>query len=363
MILWFEKLKKIDWLLFFPSLLLAVLGLSVIYSSCFYTSDFLNFKKQAIFLVIGLALMVVFSFIDWRILRDNTYILAILYGISLLVLLGLLIFSPATRTSRTWYRIGVISIDPIEFSKIILVLFLAKYFSTRHIEVYRIRHILISGLYVAIPALLILLEPEVGSVIILVLLWIGVLLVSGIKIKHFLILCLLGLMLLSLSWQFFLKDYHKDRIVSFIAPSLAPLETGWNQAQAIIAIGSGGLIGQGFNNTQTRYGFLPAVQTDFVFSGIAEQFGLAGVIVVLTCFFLIIWRLVKISLISRSNFPRLFSAGLAIIIIAQASTNIAMNLGLLPVIGIPLPLVSYGGSSLLATLAGIGIAQSMEQNL
>lgn len=169
-------------------------------------------------------------------------------------------------------------------------------------------------------------------------------------------------MLLSLSWQFFLKDYHKARIMSFIAPSFAPLETGWNQSQAIIAIGSGGLVGQGFNNTQTRYGFLPAVQTDFVFAGIAEQFGLAGVIVVLICFFLIIWRLIRISLVSQSNFPRLFSAGLAIIFIVQASVNIAMNLGLLPVIGIPLPLVSYGGSSLLAMLIGIGIVQNMEQN-
>ncbi|MCG2688057.1 rod shape-determining protein RodA [Candidatus Parcubacteria bacterium] len=361
--MWFEKFKKIDWFLFFPSLLLTVLGLSVIYSSSFYTFDFLNFKKQAIFLVIGLALMVILSFIDWRILRDNAYILAILYAFSLLALLGLLIFAPNIRGIQSWYKIGLISIGPIEFTKIVLVLLLAKYFSTRHVEVYRIRHILISGLYVAIPTILILLQPEVGSVIILVLLWIGVLLVSGIKIKHFLILCLLGLVLLSLSWQFFLKDYHKARIMSFIAPSLAPLETGWNQAQAIIAIGSGGLIGQGFNNTQTRYGFLPAVQTDFVFSGVAEQFGLAGVIILLACFFLIIWRLVKISLISQSNFPRLFSAGLAIIIIVQASINIAMNLGLLPVIGIPLPLVSYGGSSLLATLAGIGIAQSMEQNL
>lgn len=361
---WPGKLKKIDWFLVFPAFLLGILGLSVIYSSSFYNSDFLNFKKQAIFLVISLALMIILSFIDWRIFRDNAYILPVLYGLSLISLLGLLVFSPAVRASRAWYRIGVISVDPIEFTKIVLVLLMAKYFSTRHVELYRIRHILVSGLYIFIPSLLILLEPELGSVIILIMLWIGVLLVSGIKLRHFLALCLLGLIFLSLSWQFLLEDYHKARIMSFIVPSLAPLEIGWNQAQAIIAIGSGGIAGKGLNNnTQARYGFLPAVQTDFIFAGLAEQFGLAGVIVVLTCFFLIIWRLVKISLISQSNFPRLFSAGLAIVIIAQASVNIAMNLSLLPVIGIPLPLTSYGGSSLLATFIGLGIAQSMEQNL
>ncbi len=358
-----EKLKKIDWPLICPALLLVILGLTVIYSSSFYHSDFLNFKKQVIFLIVGAILMFALSFIDWRILRDGPYLLVILYTFCLISLIGLLIFAPNIRGIQSWYRIDPISINPIEFTKIVLALLLAKYFSTRHVELYRIRHILISGLYILAPAILILLEPELGSVIIFVLLWIGVLLISGIKLKHFLILCLCGLILLSLSWTFFLKDYHKTRIISFITPSFAPLEAGWNQDQAIIAIGSGSLFGKGFGNgTQTRYGFLPAVQTDFIFAGIAEEFGLIGVVLVLSLFFLLIWRIIRVSLISQSNFPRLFSAGLAIIIIVQIIINIGMNLGLMPVIGIPLPLVSYGGSSLLATLIGIGIVQSMEQN-
>jgi len=356
-----EKLKKIDWLLICPAVLLVVLGLTVIYSSSFYHSDFFNFQKQVIFLIIGVILMFALSFIDWRILRDGSYFLVILYIICLIGLAGLLIFAPNIRGIQSWYRIGLISVGPIEFTKIVLVLLLAKYFSTRHVELYRIRHILVSGLYILAPAVLILLEPELGSVIILILLWIGVLLVSGIKLRHFLILCLAGLILLSLSWTFFLKDYHKARIINFITPSFAPLETGWNQAQAIIAIGSGEIFGKGFNQgTQVRYGFLPAAQTDFIFAGIAEEFGLIGVALALSLFFLLIWRIIRVSLISQSNFPRLFSAGLAIVIIVQIIINIGMNLGLMPVIGIPLPLVSYGGSSLLATFIGIGIVQSME---
>ena len=356
-----EKLKKIDWLMVCPAILLAVFGLTVIYSSCFYYSSFLNFQKQVIFLIIGIVLMLTLSFIDWRIFRDGPYLLVILYILCIISLAGLLIFAPNIRGIQSWYKIGLISIGPIEFTKIVLVLLLAKYFSTRHVELYRIRHILVSGLYILVPAVLILLQPELGSVIILILLWIGVLLISGIKLRHFLTLCLIGLISLVLSWMFFLEDYHKARIISFIAPSSASVEIGWNQAQAVVAIGSGGIFGKGIsNNTQVRYGFLPAAQTDFVFAGIAEEFGLIGVILVLFSFFLLIWRMIRVSLISQSNFPRLFSAGLAIVIIVQIIINIGMNLGLMPVIGIPLPLVSYGGSSLLATFIGVGIVQSME---
>jgi rod shape determining protein RodA len=305
--------------------------------------------------------MFVASLIDWRIFRDGPYLVIILYVLSLIGLIGLLFFGAEIRGSQSWYQFGPISFSPIEFVKLALIILLAKYFSTRHVEVYRIRHMLISGFYVLIPALLVLLQPEVGSVIILGLVWVGVLVISGIRVKHFLVLCLCGLVLLALSWSFLLRDYHKSRIASFLSPSLAPLGIGWNQAQAKIAIGSGGLWGQGFGRgTQIRYGFLPASQTDFIFAGLAEEWGLFGASLVMLAFGILVWRMVKISLSSQSNFPRLFSAGLAIIIVTQVVINVGMNLGLLPIIGIPLPLVSYGGSSLLATFLGLGILQSME---
>jgi rod shape determining protein RodA len=356
-----QNLKHLDWPLIVSSLLLAGLGLAVILSSSLYKQDFLNFQKQVGFLALGIILMLVFSFLDWRAFRDGPYLLITLYSLCLLSLIGLLFFAPHIRGSRSWYRFGPISIDPIEFIKLVFIILLAKYFSTRHIELYRIRHILVSGLYILAPCVLILLQPEVGSVIIMILLWIGVLLVSGIKLRHFLVLCLCGLIVLALSWSLLLKDYHKARIVSFLFPQTQPLEAGWNQAQAKIAIGSGRFLGKGFSKgTQIGYGFLPASQTDFVFAGIVEEWGLAGAGLVLLCYSILIWRLIKISLTSQSNFPKLFSAGLAIVIIIQVGVNIGMNLGLLPVIGIPLPLISYGGSSLIATFIGLGISQSME---
>jgi rod shape determining protein RodA len=188
------------------------------------------------------------------------------------------------------------------------------------------------------------------------------LIISGIKFRHFLILILCGLLILILSWNFLLKDYQKERIISFFAPS-DPLGISWSQNQAEIAIGSGGIFGQGFGKgSQTQYGFLPEPQNDFIFSAIAEEFGLIGVSVLLFLFLILIWRIIKIALFSQTNFPRLFATGLSILLISQVFIHIGMNLGILPIIGISLPLVSYGGSGLISLFAGLGILQSIKNN-
>lgn len=303
------------------------------------------------------------SFLDWRSLREDPYLILILYFLCLAALVGLFFFAPEIRGVRSWYKVGPISIDPTEFTKIVLIILLAKYFSGRHIEMYRIRHILLSGFYVLIPALLIFSQPELGSILILIALWVGILLISGIKIRHFLILCFCGLLVLILGWSAFLKDYQKERIINFIVPQIEPLGGAWSQTQAKIAIGSGGIFGQGLGQgSQTQYGFLPEPQTDFIFATIAEEFGLVGVVILFFLFSLLIWRIIKITLSASSNFPRLFGTGLAIILISQIFINIGMNLGILPIIGIPLPLVSYGGSSLIMTFVGLGILQSIKSH-
>ncbi len=356
---WRTKLIQLDWQIVIPALLLSILGLTVIWNASFYQGDFLNFWKQLIFIVFGAFSMFVFSSIDWRFFRDGPFLIPVLYIVSMIGLIGLL-FVPRAQGIRGWYDFGLLSIDPIEFVKLVLVMVLAKYFSTRHVELYRIRHIVISGLYVVLPAVLILMQPELGSVIILALLWFGILLISGIKLKHFLLLSAIGIITLVLSWFFLLQNYHKQRIMSFITPSLAPLEIGWNQAQSKIAIGSGQIFGNGFKGAiQIRYGFLPASQTDFAFAGVVEQWGLVGAMLVFGSFAILLWRVVRICFASQSNFPRIFTAGFVIVIISHALTNIGMNLGLLPVIGIPLPLISYGGSSMLTTFLALGIIQNM----
>ena len=354
-----RHLKQLDWILIISAFLLVGIGLLSIYSSSLGRGDFFNFKKQIVFFGIGIFLMFLFCFFDWRIFRENTYLILILYLFCLLSLIGLFFFAPEIRGVQRWYKLGPVSIDPIEFAKIILIILLAKYFSMRHIEMYQVKHILLSGFYVFLPVSLIFFQPDFGSIIILVALWVGVLIVSGIKLRHFLILSLCGLLVLSLTWVFLMRDYQKERIISFVMPT-DPLGAAWSQNQAKIAIGAGGIFGQGlFKGSQTQYGFLPEPQTDFIFSAIAEETGLIGVSILLLLFLILIWRIFKIAVNSQSNFPRLFSIGLVIILISQIFIHIGMNLGILPIIGISLPFVSYGGSSLIATFLALGILQNI----
>lgn len=358
-----KHLKKLDWILIVSVLLLVGIGLLSIYSSSLGRGEFLNFKKQIIFFAIGFFLMLLLSFFDWRALRENPYFILVLYFLCLLSLIGLFFFAPEIKGVKGWYKLGPLSFDPIELTKIVLMILLAKYFSTRHIEMYRLKHILLSGFYVLLPAILIFRQPDLGSVIILVALWLGILVISGIRLRHFLILVLCGLLVSIFSWSFLLKDYQKERIISFLAPQIEPLGMSWSQTQAKIAIGSGGIFGQGISRgSQTQYGFLSEPQTDFIFAAIAEELGLMGILALLFLFIILIWRIMKIAILAQANFPRLFASGFTIILFSQIFIHIGMNLGILPVIGISLPLVSYGGSSLIATFIGLGILQSIRRH-
>ncbi len=355
--------KKLDWILIVSALLLVGFGLLSIYSSSLGRGDFFNFQKQIIFLVVGFFLMLALSFFDWRILRNDPYLILIFYFFCLLALIGLFFFAPEIRGVKAWYRLGPLSFDPIEPTKLILIILMAKFFSRRHIEMYKVGHILLSGFYVFLPAILIFQQPDMGSVLILVFLWLGILIVSGIKLRHFLILVFCAALILIFGWNLILEDYQKARIVSFFQPHLAPLGIGWSQRQAQIAIGSGGIFGQGIGQgSQTQFRFLPEPQTDFIFSAIAEETGLIGIFLLFFFFSVLIWRIIKIAIESETNFPRLFALGLAIILVSQIFIHLGMNLGILPVIGISLPLVSYGGSGLITIFLALGILESIKKN-
>lgn len=352
--------KKIDWVLIFSAVLLVGFGLVSIYSSSTARNNFINFEKQIIFFLIGIFLMFLLSFFDWRGIKEESYLILVFYFLCLLGLAGLYFLAPQVRGTQHWYKIGGFSLDPVEFLKITLIILLAKFFSKRHIEMYRVFHIIISGVYVFLPTILVFFQPDLGSALILICLWVGMLIVSGIKLRHFLILCFCGIIFFTLSWFFFLKDYQKARILSFFVP-YDPLGISWNQNQAKIAIGAGGIFGQGFKKgSQTQYRFLPEPQTDFIFAALSEEFGFLGVFFLLFLFFLLIWRIMKIAFISQNNFSRLFSVGFCITLVSQVFINIGMNLGLFPIVGISLPFVSYGGSSLISNFIGLGILQSIK---
>ena len=354
-----SHLKRLDWVLIVTSILLVGIGLLSIYSSSLGKGDFSNFNKQIIFFAIGFFVMLALSFFDWRTFKTNSYFILVLYFFCVLFLVGLFFLAPEIRGVKGWYKLGPVSFDPIELTKIVLIILLAKYFSMKHIEMYRLRHIFLSGFYVLLPSFLIFRQPDFGSALILVALWIGVLIISGIKLRHFLILSLCGILLLTLAWSFFLKDYQRERVISFLAPETEPLGMGWSQTQSKIAIGSGGFFGQGMGQgSQTQYGFLSEPHTDFIFASIAEEFGLFGVSCLFLLYIILFWRIMKIAIASRTNFPRLFASGIVIVLSSQLFINIGMNLGILPVIGISLPLLSYGGSGLIAVFISFGILQS-----
>ncbi len=354
-----SNLKKLDWVLIVSSVLLTCFGLVAIFSTSLAKDDYSNFVKQLIFFAVGLLLMFLISFLDYRILRNNSYLILILYFISLLLLLGVFFLAPSIRGTNRWYKIGELSLDPLEPAKIVLIILLAKYFSMRHVEMYKLRHIIISGLYVFFMALLVFLRPNLGGAIILTLVWLGILLVSGIKLRHFLILSVCFVVVSTFSWFFLLHDYQKARITAFIFP-YDVLGSSWSQNQTKISIGSGRMLGKGVgNDSQVQYGFLPEPHTDFIFSVIAEEWGLVGMMLFFALYLVLIWRIIKIAIRSDSNFPRLFAVGFSILLITQFTINIGMNLSLLPVVGIYLPFISYGGSGLIADFICLGILQSI----
>lgn len=355
-----KHVKKLDWWLIGSAVFITFLGLSGIYSASLAKNDFFNLEKQAIFFVVGFVLMIAISFFDYRILRNNSYLILTLYFICLSLLVGLFFFAPEIRGTRGWYKLGFFSFDPNEPMKLVLIILLAKYFSMRHVDMYKFRHIVFSGIYVFLPSLLVFLKPDLGGVMILLLIWLLILLISGIKLKHFLILFLCFLIVSGFAWSFLLKNYQRDRLLSFIFP-YDPLGGSWSQTQAEIAIGSGMILGQGLGKgSQVQYGFLPEPHTDFIFSVIAAEFGFWGVIVLFLLYLNLLWRIIKIAVDSETNFPRLFAVGFAVVLISQIFINIGMNLSMLPVIGIALPLASYGGSGLIATFVGIGILESIK---
>ena len=224
---------------------------------------------------------------------------------------------------------------------------------------YKFSHIILSGLYVFLPALLIFLKPDLGGVMVLVLMWLGILMISGIKMKHFLVLLLCFVLVTGFSWHFLLKDYQKARIIAFAFP-YDVLGGSWSQTQTKIAIGSGQIFGEGLGQgSQVQYGFLPEPHTDFIFSVIAEEWGVLGISIFFMIYIILIWRILKIAIEAQSNFPRLFAIGFVIVLITQFTINIGMNLSMFPVVGIYLPFVSYGGSGLVGNFISLGILQSI----
>lgn len=324
-------------------------------------SGYSLFKKQIIFIVIGLALMTLFSFFNYRYLKNNSLPVLLLYLASLF-LLALTFYSRSIRGTNSWLVLGNLTFEPAELTKLCLIILMAKYFSQRHVHIYQFRHIIISGLYFIIPVILMINQPDLGSAIILSLIWASLLFAAGINKKHLAILVLIGAVISYGGWMFVLKPYQKARIASFLDQGSDPLGSGYNLIQSKIAIGSGFWFGNGIGEgSQTDLGFLPEPHNDFIFAALAEQLGFIGGIMVLGLALVLIYRILLIGSTTTANFGKLFSIGLAVFIFAHVFVSAGVNVGLLPVTGLPFPFLSSGGSNLLSIMTGLGILQSIKR--
>lgn len=311
----------------------------------------------------GLFFMVVSSFIDFRLFKTQGYAVLLFYIVVILLLALVLLVHSKVRGIEAWLKVGGVAIQPVELAKLALIILLAKFFSKRHIEIYRIQHLAVSAVYLAIPTLLVLLQPDLGSAIILISIWVATVVFSGMKLRHFFLLTLLSAILFVSAWSLVLKPYQQARITSFLNPYKDPKGAGYQMLQSMIAVGSGRIWGKGLGyGSQTHLHFLPEAETDFIFAAYAEEWGFVGVATILVLFFLVIWRILVIGMTASDNFSRLYTLGFAALIFVQSFIHISMNMGLMPVTGLTLPFVSYGGSSLVTLLVGIGILQNIKIN-
>jgi rod shape determining protein RodA len=357
-----KNILKIDWILFAAALLLSGLSLAVLYpishsGSGFVGNDTSHFFRQAIFAALGIFLFLVFAFTDYRIFRSTS---SVLFLIGIFLLLAVLVFGKIVNGTSGWISFGVVNFQPVEIFKLIIAIVLAKYFALNVKTIREPRHIFISLVPVALSAALIMIQPDLGSALVVIGTWTGVLLLSGVKKSYLAALMIVGLLLGIFSWNFLLKDYQKQRVAVLMSPTSDPQGAGYNVLQSTVAVGSGGMWGRGLGHgSQSQLNFLPEKHTDFIFAVIAEELGFTGVAFVLILLLVILMRLFAIARDSRDNFGKLLVGAVAIVFFIQIIENIGMNIGIAPVAGIPLPLLSYGGSSLVATFLMLGIAESV----
>jgi len=343
--------SKFDFSLIAITSLLVAVSLLVLYSLSI-TSGADYFLKQCLFATAGFFVLVFVAFFDYRYIQRYS---TLLYFGTMAVLLGVLVFGTTVRGTAGWISFGIFQVQPVEFSKITLIIFLASFISKKKSELGEWARVIASLILSALLIFLVLKQPDLGSSIVLMSIWIGMILSSGLRWKHLLVLSILGSTLIAGSW-FMLADYQKDRINNFIHPESDPRGSGYNVLQAIVAVGSGGLFGKGIGHgSQSQLNFLPEKHTDFIYAVISEELGLVGALFVLILYLALLYRIKRIGEMASDNFGYLISVGILIMFFVQIVINIGMNIGLLPVTGIPAPLLSYGGSSLMTTLLSIGL--------
>lgn len=348
----------IDWFLFGAAFMISLLGLMTMRS---FSVENVFFDKQVVWIVFAVCLFFIASLGDYSFLR-RTRIIVGLYAIILVLLTLILSFGAIVKGSQNRFDLGFFAVQPSDPAKLILVALLAKYFARRHIEIAHIRHILISGAYAFAMFALVFLQPDFGSGIIIVMIWLGSVLVAGISWKHLAVLGVSSAIVVTGLWNFALHPYQQQRILTFIHPLADIRGAGYNAYQSTVAVGSGEMLGKGVGyGTQSKLQFLPEYQTDFIFAAYAEEWGFVGIVLLFGLFTIVIVRILVIAAHGSDNFDTLFAAGIGVYFTAQFVVHVGMNMGLLPITGTTLPFMSYGGSHLLTEYLALGMLQSLRR--
>lgn len=346
--------RSIDWLLYILPILLVGIGIATIISLTFGTGRTSLATNQGIYAVIGVVAMVVFTRIDYRNWRGAAYVF---YGAVVALLLGVAFFGVTIFGAKRWLELPGFQLQPSELAKLAIVVLLARFFADRDELGWR-DYLLLGGI-ISLPVGLIMLQPDLGTAMIVLITSFGLLIAGGIPKRALGTIIGAGLLSLPIGWQF-LADYQKQRVLTFLNPEADPYGSGYNVLQALIAVGSGGMLGQGLGQgTQSQQQFLPVAHTDFIFAGVAEATGFVGAITLIVLLAFLVLRVRRAAQYSKDRFGFLLAVGVGLLLLSQMAINISMNVGLAPVTGIPLPFVSHGGTALITNFVAIGIIQSI----
>ncbi|MFZ5775373.1 MAG: rod shape-determining protein RodA [Thermodesulfobacteriota bacterium] len=353
-------LLNFDWILALAVLGVAIIGLLNLYSAShlYKTAGTPVYLKQITFYLMGAAVMLLMISIDYRILISWNYLF---YGGMLLLLVLALAIGKTAGGSQRWINLGFFHLQPSEPAKLVLVITLASYYYRKdNGKGFTLLDLIVPGILTLIPAALIIKQPDLGTGLMLLIVFASLTLFVKLRLSTLIALVTAGLSSIPLAWMFFLKPYQKQRVATFLNPENDPLGTGYHITQSKIAVGSGLKFGKGFTKgTQGQLDFLPERHTDFAFSVWAEEWGFFGSVIFIGCYmFMLLWGL-NVAVSSKDKFGMLLAFGIIALIFWQAFINLAMIMGLLPVVGIPLPLFSYGGSSLLTNLAALGLLMNI----
>ena len=354
--------QHFDFVLFTATLALIALGIALIYSATLASGMHGEqwwdtfFARQVIYAVVGVAIMLLVAFTDYSIFANVSYLI---YALTILSLILVYAVGQVSFGAQRWIDVGIFPLQPSELAKVLLIIVLAKFLADRQEDLKRLPFFLLSIMYVAVPMIFIYIQPDLGTAIVLGVSWLAMVLMTGVRLRHLGLIAAVFLIASPLIW-FSLHGYMRERIFVFLDPTRDPLGTGYNINQARIAVGSGGFLGQGFaQGSQSQLHFLRVRHTDYIFSVLGEELGFVGVALLMLLFLVVIGRILRVAEMARDTFGQLIACGIATVVAFQAIANIGMNIGLLPMSGVPLPFISYGGSALIALLVGEGVVQNI----